>query len=59
MKLVREYCDSYGLQYILTVITADVPRDINDRVIEFTKEEIVRELNDEGQTGTLFNLPKF
>jgi uncharacterized protein YydD (DUF2326 family) len=59
LKLVREYCDSYGLQYILTVITADLPRDENDKVIEFTKEEIIRELNDEGQTGTLFNLPKF
>jgi uncharacterized protein YydD (DUF2326 family) len=59
LKLVREYCDSYGLQYILTVITADLPRDENDKVIEFEKEEIVRELNDEGQAGTLFNLPKF
>jgi uncharacterized protein YydD (DUF2326 family) len=59
LKLVREYCDSYGLQYILTVITADLPRDENDKVIEFKKEEIVRELDDEGQTGRLFNLPKF
>lgn len=59
LKLVREYCDSYGLQYILTVISADLPRDENDKVIEFKKEKIIRELNDEGQAGTLFNLPKF
>lgn len=59
LKLVREYCDSYGLQYILTVITADLPRDENDKIIEFKKEEIIRELNDEGQEGRLFNLPKF
>ena len=59
LRLVRQYCDSYGLQYILTVITADLPRDENDKVIEFKKEEIIRELNDEGQEGRLFNLPKF
>ena len=59
LRLAHQYCDSYGLQYILTVITADLPRDENDKVIEFKKEEIIRELNDEGQEGRLFNLPKF
>ncbi len=59
LKLVRGFCESYGLQYILTVITADLPRDENDRAIEFKKEDIIRELNDEGQQGRLFNLPKF
>jgi len=59
LKLVRDYCESYGLQYILTVITADLPRDENDKIVEFKKEEIIRELSDEGQEGRLFNLPKF
>lgn len=59
LRLVKEYCDSYGLQYILTVITADLPRDENDKALEFKKEEIIRELSDEGQEGRLFNLPKF
>jgi len=59
LKIVRTYCDSCGLQYILTVINADLPRDENDKVIEFKKEEIIRELSDEGQEGRLFNLPKF
>lgn len=59
LRLVRDYCNSYGLQYILTVITADLPRDENDKVLEFKKEEIIRELSDEGQEGRLFNLEKF
>jgi uncharacterized protein YydD (DUF2326 family) len=59
LKLVHDYCSLYGLQYILTVITADLPRDEEDKAVEFKKEEIIRELSDEGQEGRLFNLPKF
>jgi uncharacterized protein YydD (DUF2326 family) len=59
LDLVRDYCNNYGLQYILTVIDADLPRDENDKKIQFTKEEIIRELSDEGQKGRLFNMPIF
>lgn len=59
LKLVKEYCQDYGLQYTLTVITADLPRDAEDKIIDFKKEEIVRELHDEGQEGRLFNMAKF
>ncbi|MBA7556453.1 hypothetical protein ES705_49161 [subsurface metagenome] len=57
--LVKNYCDASDLQYILTVIDADLPRDESDIKIPFEQGEVIRELNDAGQEGRLFNLRKF
>jgi uncharacterized protein YydD (DUF2326 family) len=59
LKLVRNYCKINGIQYILTVIDADLPRDHDDKKIQFKIDEIIRELHDEGDHGRLFNMPKF
>jgi uncharacterized protein YydD (DUF2326 family) len=59
IALVKRFCDEYGLQYILTAIEADLPRDENDAKILFSTEETIRVLSDEGQGGRLFNLPRF
>lgn len=59
LTLAREFCKKYGIQYILTVIQSDLPRDINDHVIQFDDNEKIRELNDEGDSGRLFNMPVF
>jgi len=48
LNIVREACDKFGLQYILTVIDSDLPRDESDRKLLFTEEEIVRYLHDRG-----------
>ncbi len=56
---VREACAAYGLQYILTVIEDDLPRDSDDRLIAFPDDEIIRILHDRGDDGRLFRMPKF
>lgn len=59
LEAVGKYCNDYKLQYILTVIDADLPRGIDDARIPFPRETIVRELHDAGDSGRLFNMPKF
>lgn len=59
LALVRRFCEEFGLQYILTVIQSDLPRDVSDNVIPFESGEIIRQLHDEGDTGRLFNMPSF
>ena len=59
LALVRRFCNEFGLQYILTVIQSDLPRDAGDNVIPFEDGEIIRQLHDEGDTGRLFNMPSF
>ena len=59
MEAVNKYCNDYKLQYILTVIDADLPRGIDDARIPFPKGTIVREFHDAGDDGRLFNMPKF
>lgn len=59
LELVRRICAEKGIQYILTVIDSDVPRDERDRKVFFTSEEIIRELHDEGDDGRLFRIPPF
>jgi len=59
LKLVRSCCHDYDIQYILTVIDADLPRDDNDAKILFHENEVIRELTDEGKNGRLFSMNKF
>lgn len=59
IDLVRDVCESEGIQYILTVIDTDLPRDDRDSKLLFSKTEIVRELHDEGAQGRLFRMEKF
>jgi len=54
LNLIKEYCSKYNIQYILSIIKDDLPRDENDIPILFTEEEIVLELHDKDNTGKLF-----
>jgi uncharacterized protein YydD (DUF2326 family) len=54
LNLIKEYCIKYNIQYILSIIKDDLPRDENDNPIMFTKEEIIMELNDKDNNGKLF-----
>jgi len=47
------------IQYIITLIEDDLPRDDNDNKIYFKKEEIIKELHDKGDDGRLFKMPIF
>jgi len=59
LSTVREICSEFGLQYILTVIDADLPRDEADNKLLFNETEIVRELDESGDQGRLFRMPSF
>jgi len=48
-----------SLQYILTVIDTDIPRDTTDEKLMFSPSEVVRELHDDGDEGRLFRMKAF
>jgi len=43
----------------MTAIDDDVPRDDEDKKIDFDPAEIIRELHDQGDDGRLFKMPRF
>jgi uncharacterized protein YydD (DUF2326 family) len=51
IKLVKEHCIKYDLQYIFTAIEHDIPPEI---IKTFTKNEICLTLDDSGDSGKLF-----
>ncbi len=54
IECVRNICKQYDLQYILTSIEHDLPRDAENRTIDFNPDEIALTLSDEGDEGRLF-----
>jgi uncharacterized protein YydD (DUF2326 family) len=59
LETVRGACSEYGIQYVMTAIDDDVPRDDEDKRIDFDPAEIIRELHDQGDDGRLFKMPRF
>jgi len=59
LDVVRETAIKYKVQYILSVIDADLPRDEDDKKIPFPDDEIVLELHDGGINGRLFKMKEF
>jgi len=59
LKLVQRLCAEFGIQYILSAIQHELPRDANDTVHEFATGEVVRNLHDDGNQGRLFRMPIF
>lgn len=54
LKLIKNLSLQYDFQYILSAIKSDLPTDENDKPIFFDKDEVILELNDKDETGTLF-----
>jgi uncharacterized protein YydD (DUF2326 family) len=59
LSVIREQIASKKLQYILTLIDSDTPRDSEQKRIEFGQDEIVLHLHDEGNDGRLFKMAEF
>lgn len=51
LKIIREYCIKYNLQYIFTAIEHDIPLEM---LKTFTEKEVCLTLNDSGDKGKLF-----
>jgi len=54
LSLIHDLIMQFDLQYILSVIKSDLPVDANDLPIYFPDEEIILNLHDRDETGTLF-----
>jgi len=54
LSTVRDVCQRYGLQYILTTIDSDLPRNGSGEVVEFADNEICLKLHDRDDSGKLF-----
>ncbi len=59
LRLVRESCKSFDLQYMMSLIDSDIPRSPTGRRVEFLDNEVILELHDDGDDGRLFKMPKF
>jgi uncharacterized protein YydD (DUF2326 family) len=53
---VRKICREYDLQYIMTLIDSDLPRDELENKVVFPDDEIVLKLHDRDDTGRLFQM---
>ncbi|MBF0396732.1 MAG: DUF2326 domain-containing protein [Desulfobacterales bacterium] len=54
LGLIKELCNKYDIQYIFTIIRDEIPYDEKNQRIKFSEKEIVLELHDKDETGTLF-----
>lgn len=46
---IREVCNEYDIQYILTTLYDDIPRDSNNNLYEFSND-------DDNNLGRLFSM---
>lgn len=51
IKLIKELCEKYDLQYIITLIDSDLPKDMPDLIED---DDICLRLNDKDNNGKLF-----
>ncbi|MFP3834993.1 DUF2326 domain-containing protein [Chryseobacterium sp. SIMBA_028] len=54
LSLISTITKTHDIQYILSVIKSDLPMDQDDNPIYFSSGDIVLELNDKDESGTLF-----
>ncbi|WP_429817281.1 DUF2326 domain-containing protein [Ensifer sp. B1-9] len=59
LEVVRDQISNRKLQYIMTVIASDLPRDAKGKLVAFADDEIVLRLDDSGQAGRLFKTAEF
>jgi len=59
LDVVRAQVKSKKLQYIMTVIASDLPRNESGRIVRFADDEIVLHLHDGGVDGRLFRMEEF
>lgn len=54
LELTKRLCKEYDLQYIFTIIKDDMPLDQNSNRIIFENKDVILELHDQDESGTLF-----
>ena len=59
LQVIRATCRDYHLQYILSALEEDIPSVEDTQSLCPTEKEIVLELDDSGDSGRLFKMPRF
>ncbi|TAF13969.1 MAG: DUF2326 domain-containing protein [Alphaproteobacteria bacterium] len=59
LKVIRETCEQYGIQYMFSAISEDIPYAEDSDNLCPTPEEIVLTLDDSGDGGRLFKMATF
>lgn len=59
LAVIREQIADKKTQYLLTLIDSDMPRDADQKRVEFGSDEIVVRLSDDGNDGRLFKMAEF
>jgi len=59
LDTINEYCQTHNIQYILSVIESDLPRDDDDEKIFFDDQQVILHLHDKGKDGRLFKMAEF
>ena len=59
LKVIREICDDYGIQYIFSCLSEDMPSSDDEQELSLNQDEIVLKLHDGGQDGRLFKMKSF
>jgi len=54
LNFIRKICEDYRLQYILTLIDSDLPKDEYGNTIYFPDNEVCLRLHDKDDSGRLF-----
>ena len=54
IKVTQRICSEYGLQYILSLIDSDIPKNVEDSNQEFPMDAVCLNLNDLDDSGKLF-----
>ena len=57
--MINEYCQDHNVQYILSVIESDLPRDDDDEKMFFDDQQVILRLHDKGKDGRLFKMDEF
>lgn len=59
LDLIRECISSDRIQYVLSAIDTDLPRDEDENKIPFIEDEVILSLHDAGNEGQLFKMAPF
>ena len=54
INTIKEICQSFNIQYILTLIDSDLPYDSEHKAINFSPAEICLKLHDKDDSGKIF-----
>src|ERR1035437_2386745 len=59
LKLLKEFAEETGVQCIFSVIQSEMPVSQDGKRIEFSPDQIIRELSDDASRGRLFRMASF